>query len=194
MWILDNCRAADVQNSGNVALNIGGRVVIRTIVGNGHGRSGRIIGKVQGVADHGHLAQAAAVVDVVIGSGTVGPTGPQAICIVSKGPGGGTIGHRCQLTAMLPGVGPSAVGKHIADGVAGNGLAIVARQLIAPTGVAVGVVDCFGGCTQCSGGVGILLAGQNVACIVVCPDPSLSRCLAILPEGLPLRDFGELLG
>lgn len=47
------CRAAGVQDRRYVALQIGGIVVIRTVVGNGHGGAGRIIGKVQGVAAHG---------------------------------------------------------------------------------------------------------------------------------------------
>ena len=43
------------------------------------------------------------------------------------------------LTAMLPGVGPHAVGQGIAYGVVGNGLPIERRQQVRPIGVAVGV-------------------------------------------------------
>ena len=43
------------------------------------------------------------------------------------------------LTAMLPGVGPRAVGQGIAYGVVGNGLTIERRQQVRPIGVAVGI-------------------------------------------------------
>ena len=43
------------------------------------------------------------------------------------------------LTAMLPGVGPHAVGQGIAYGVVGNGLPIECRQQVRPIGVAVGI-------------------------------------------------------
>jgi len=43
------------------------------------------------------------------------------------------------LTAMLPGVGPRAVGQGIAYGVVGNGLPIERRQQVRPIGIAVGV-------------------------------------------------------
>ena len=115
--ILDNRSTAGIQDGGNVALNIGGIVVVRTVVGDGHGGTGCVVGKVQGIAAHGHLAQTAAVIDVVIGSGTVGPLGSQAVCVVGVRPGGAAIGHGSQLTAMLPSVGPGAVGQHVADDI-----------------------------------------------------------------------------
>ena len=43
------------------------------------------------------------------------------------------------LTAMLPGVGPRAVGQGIAYGVVGNGLPIERRQQVRPISVAVGI-------------------------------------------------------
>ena len=43
------------------------------------------------------------------------------------------------LTAMLPGVGPRAVGQGIAYGVVGDGLPVERRQQVRPVGVAVGV-------------------------------------------------------
>lgn len=102
--ILDNCRATGVQDGGNVALNIGGIVVVRPVVGDGHGSAGCIIGKVQSIAAHSHLAQAAAVVNVVVSSGTVGPLSSQAVRIIGVRPGGAAIGHGGQFTAMLPGM------------------------------------------------------------------------------------------
>ena len=54
--ILDNRSAAGVQDGGNVTLQIGGIVVVRAVVGDRHGSTGCVVGKVQGVAAHGHLA------------------------------------------------------------------------------------------------------------------------------------------
>ena len=55
---------------------------------------------------------------------------------------GGSIGSRCQLPPMLPGEGPPGaviVAGGIADGIVGNGFAIVSRQQVTPACVAVGV-------------------------------------------------------
>lgn len=73
--VLDNRCAAGIQNGGNITLNIGGIVVVGTVVGDGQGSAGRVIGKVQGIAAYGHLAQAAAVIDIAISSRAVGPLG-----------------------------------------------------------------------------------------------------------------------
>ena len=177
--ILDNCSTAAVQDSGNVALNIGGIVVVRTVIGDGHGGTGCIVGKVQGIVAHSHLAQAAPVIDVVIGSGTVGPLGSQTVCVVGVRPSGAAIGHGSQLTAMLPGVGPGSVRQHIANGVTFNGIAIISGQQIAPCGV-IGISDRIDDSTQSSGGIRILCAAGDIACVVICPDPSFARCLVVL--------------
>ena len=181
--ILDNCSTAGIQDGSNVALYIGCIVVVRTVVGDGHGGGGCIVGKVQSIATHGHLAQAAAVIDVVIGSGTVGPLGSQAVCVVGVRPGGAAIGHGSQLTAMLPGIGPGAVRQHVANGITGNGLAVVPGQQIAPSAI-IGIVDSALHRTQCAGGIGILLPTGDVTCVVIGPDPGLTRCLVVLTSQL----------
>ena len=137
--ILNNCRAAGVQDGGNVALQVGGIVVVRTVVGDGHGSSGYVVGKVQGINAHGLLAQTADVVDVIVGSCTICPLRSQAVCVVGVRPGGTAIGHGSQLAAMLPGIGPCTVGKRIADLVMGNGPSAVFRQKVTPGRIAVGV-------------------------------------------------------
>ena len=47
--------------------------------------------------------------------------------------------HGRQLTAMLPGIGPCAVGQGMAYGVVGDGLPIERRQQVRPISVAVGI-------------------------------------------------------
>ena len=137
--VLDDRCAAGIQDGGNVTLDVRHIVVVRTIVGNRHGCAGCVISKVQRVTAHGHSAQAAAVVNVAVGSGTVGTLCPQTIGIIGHAPCGGTVGHGCQFSSMLPGIGPGAVRKRIADGIMGNGLAVITRQQIAPSTVAIDI-------------------------------------------------------
>lgn len=170
MWILDNCRAAGIQDGGHIALNIGGIIVIRAVVGNGHGRSGCVIGKVQGVTAHGHLAQTTAVIDIVISDRVVGSLGSQPVCIVGIDPSRAAIGHRYQLTAMLPSIRPRAVTERIADLVIGDGLAVISGQQVTPAGIAISIGDGIQHRTQRSDGVSVLLTTGNVACIVIIPN------------------------
>ena len=54
----------------------------------------------------GDRCQLDAFIVVIIGSGAIGPAGTQAIGIISVRPGGGSVGHGCQLPTVLPGEGP----------------------------------------------------------------------------------------
>lgn len=82
---------------------------------------------------------------------------------------------------MLPGVGPGAVGEHIANGIAGDGLTVVTRQQIAPGGVAIAVVNGALYGTQSARCVGILLAAGDIAPVVISPNPGLACRLVVLP-------------
>ena len=62
-----------------------------------------------------------------------------AVGIVAVGDAAAALAHGRQLTAMLPGVGPCAVGQGIAYGVVGDGLPIERRQQVRPISVAVGI-------------------------------------------------------
>mgnify|MGYP000581492780 CR=1 FL=1 len=62
-----------------------------------------------------------------------------AVGVVAVGDAAAALAHGRQLTAMLPGVGPRAVGQGIAYGVVGDGLPVERRQQVRPIGVAVGV-------------------------------------------------------
>ena len=61
------------------------------------------------------------------------PAVAQGICSAEGGR------HGRQLAAVLPAVGPCAVGQGIAYGVVGDGLPIERRQQVRPIGIAVGV-------------------------------------------------------
>ena len=62
-----------------------------------------------------------------------------AVGIVAVGDAAAALAHGRQLTAVLPGVGPCAVGQRIAYGVVGDGLPIERRQQVRPISVAVGI-------------------------------------------------------
>ena len=114
-----------------------------------------------------------------MGFGAIGFLGTQAVGVVLVAPGGGAVGHACQLTA-IPGVSPCAVVQRIADLVMGDGHAVVSRQQVAPGAVSIGVAhrgECF---AKFAGGVGVLRLGEDVAAVVVRPDPSLARRLIVL--------------
>ena len=62
-----------------------------------------------------------------------------AVGIVAVGDAAAALAHGRQLAAVLPGVGPRAVGQGIAYGVVGDGLPVERRQQVRPISVAVGV-------------------------------------------------------
>lgn len=77
-----------------------------------------------------------------------------------------------QLTDKLPNVDLGAVKQHITNGITGNGLAIIAGQQIAPCGV-IGIGDRNDDSAQSSGGIRILCAAGDIACVVICPGQDL---------------------
>ena len=62
-----------------------------------------------------------------------------AVGVVAVGDAAAALAHGRQLAAMLPGIGPCAVGQGIAYGVVGDGLPIERRQQVRPIGVAVSI-------------------------------------------------------
>ena len=62
-----------------------------------------------------------------------------AVGVVAVGDAAPGLAHGRQLAAMLPGIGPCAVGQGVAYGVVGDGLPVERRQQVRPISVAVGV-------------------------------------------------------
>ena len=56
----------------------------------------------------------------------------QALGVVDKAGGGAGLAHLLELAAVLPGVGPGAVGQGIANGVVGDRDAIEGGELVLP--------------------------------------------------------------
>ena len=76
-----------------------------------------------------------------------------------------------KLAAVLPGVGPGAVGERIANSVVGDRDAVVGGELVLPVGIAVGVRHGFQRSAHSAGGVGVALLAQDVTAPVVFVDP-----------------------
>ena len=95
--------------------------------------------KVQLVAAPGHLRQLIAQVREVVRRAVDCLGNALAIGIVAVGDAAGALAHRRQLAAVLPGVGPCAVGQGIAYGIVGDGFPVICCQQVRPISVAVGV-------------------------------------------------------
>ena len=95
--------------------------------------------KMQLVAAPCHLRQLVAQVRVVVRCAVDCLENALAIGIVAVGDAAAALAHGRQLAAMLPGIGPCAVGQRIAYGVVGDGLPIERRQQVRPISVAVGI-------------------------------------------------------
>ena len=91
------------------------------------------------VAAPGQVRQGVAQVGIIVRR-TVGRLGNAlAVGIVAVGDAAAGFAHGRQLAAVLPGIGPRAVGQGIAYGVVGDGLPIERRQQVRPISVAAGV-------------------------------------------------------
>ena len=86
-----------------------------------------------------HLRQLVAQVRVVVRCAVDRLGNALAVGIVAVGDAVAALAHRRQLAAVLPCIGPCAVGQGIAYGVVGDGLPIERRQQVRPIGVAVGI-------------------------------------------------------
>ena len=177
----DYCCTGSIQDRRDIALQVGDIVVSCTVVGYGHGHTAGIVGKIQRIPIHRHLAQLAAVVDIAICRAAVGPFGPHALGIVGEGPGGASTGHSGQLPAMLPGISPLSVTEDIANSIAGDGVSVISGKQIAP-GIVVAVGLGGGGSAQGSGGAGILLLTEDIARIIIAPGPALPCPLIVLRD------------
>ena len=91
------------------------------------------------VAAPGHLRQLIAQVREVVRRAVDCLGNALAIGIVAVGDAAAALAHGRQLAAVLPGIGPCAVGQGIAYGVVGDGLPIERRQQVRPISVAVGI-------------------------------------------------------
>ena len=85
-----------------------------------------------------HLRQLVAQIRVVVRCAVDRLGNALAVGIVAVGDAA-ALAHGRQLAAVLPGVGPCAVGQGIAYGVVGDGFPIERRQQVRPISVAVGI-------------------------------------------------------
>lgn len=76
---------------------------------------------------------------VIVGDAIDGFGDSLAVGVVGVGNAGSIFFHAHELPAMLPCISPCAVCERVADGVVGDGRAVVGRQQILPLAVAVGL-------------------------------------------------------
>ena len=126
------------------------------------------------------------VVDMVVVGGD-DLLGPHTVGIVLEGhrhivgfPADVLAVHRHEFPAMLPCIGPGPVIQGVADFVVGYGCAVVIGEQVAPLAVAIGIGDGVQHLAKAFLGVGILLAGQDVARVIVGPYPGLPQLLVVL--------------
>ena len=86
-----------------------------------------------------HLRQLVAQVRVVVRCAVDRLGNALAVGIVAVGDAAAGLAHGRQLAAVLPGIGPCAVGQGIAYGVVGDGFPVIRRQQVRPISVAVGI-------------------------------------------------------
>ena len=91
------------------------------------------------VAARGQVRQSVAQVGIIVRRAVDRLGNALAVGIVAVGDAAAGFAHGRQLAAMLPGIGPCAVGQGIAYGVVGDGLPIERRQQVRPIGIAVGI-------------------------------------------------------
>ena len=91
------------------------------------------------IAAPGQVRQGVAQVGIVVRCAVDCLGNALAVGIVAEGDAVAALAHRRQLAAVLPCIGPCAVGQGVAYGVVGDGLPIERRQQVRPIGVAVGI-------------------------------------------------------
>ena len=102
-------------------------------------RAQAVVGEVHPVAAPGQVRQGVAQIGVIIRRAVDRLGNAFSVGIVAVGDAAAALAHRRQLAAVLPGVGPCAVGQGIAYGVVGDGLPIERRQQVRPISVAVSI-------------------------------------------------------
>ena len=91
------------------------------------------------VAAPGQVRQGVAQIGVIIRRAVDRLGNAFSVGIVAVGDAAAALAHGRQLAAVLPGVGPCAVGQWVAYGVVGDGLPIERRQQVRPISVAVSI-------------------------------------------------------
>ena len=178
-----DARATGADEAGHVSLRVLDVEILRAVVVHGQ-RAGRVVGKVQLIAAPSQLHQLVAQIMVIIRRAVNGFRDALAVGIVAVGDCLAGIAHPCQLTPVLPCVRPRAVAQEVADLVCRQALPADARQQIAPTRVAVAVVDGAHRRAEGSGCIGVLRLAQDVPAAVVGLRPRLSCRLIVLAHKL----------
>ena len=135
--------AAGVHKTGDIALGIFQVEIPVAVIRHGRGTQA-VVGEVHPVAAPGQVRQGVAQIGIIVRRAVDRLGNALAVGIVAVGDAAATLAHGRQLTAMLPGIGPCAVGQGIAYGIVGDGFPVIRRQQVRPISVAVGIgAACF---------------------------------------------------
>ena len=130
------------------------------------------------------LHQLVAQIMVIVGRAVDGLRDALAVGIVAVGDIRPGLAHPRELAAVLPCVGPCPVAQEVADLIRRQALAADARQQIAPTRVAVAIVDGAHRRAEISSRIGILRLALDVAAVIVGIRPRLPSRLIVLAHEL----------
>ena len=170
-----------VHNLNHIALCILDVQICGSVIRHRRGTQA-VVGEVHPIATPGQVRQGVAQVGIIVRCAVDCLGNALAVGIVAVGDAAAGLAHGRQLTAMLPGIGPCAVGQGVAYGVVGDGFPVIRRQQVSPLAVVVAIGDGAPHCTQRTGGIGIFFFAENIAAIVIGIDPRLARCLVVLTD------------
>ena len=85
--------------------------------------------------------------------------------------GHAALAHLLELAALLPGVRPRPIIERVANGVVGDRLPVIRRQLVLPVAVRVRIGNGVYRRAGRAGGVGVIRLGGDVAAAVVVVHP-----------------------
>ena len=127
--------AGAVNDSDNIALEVMNVSILRPVELYNGGAVLGVVPEVEGVAALGHVHDVLAMQNVVGDRSIHRFPHAQALGVVDKAGGGAALAHLLELAAVLPGVGPGAVGERIANGVVGNGRVVIGDELVLPVAI-----------------------------------------------------------
>ena len=166
-----------VHNLNHIALCILDVQICGSVIRHRRGTQA-VVGEVHPIATPGQVRQGVAQVGIIVRCAVDCLGNALAVGIVAVGDAAAGLAHGRQLTAMLPGIGPCAVGQGVAYGVVGDGLPIERRQQVRPIGVAVSI--------GCENGIWIFViviicqaALSYVAAIVIGVRPDIATGIVL---------------
>ena len=190
--IFYHTRAAAVHKADNIILAVAEIEVLRAVVIDADYVAARVVGVellYLACAAALHLRHEQAPVVVESGGNAVYSFAAAYALLVVGVARCGVVPRKALQTLAFPGQRVAPVAERVADLVIGDGLPVVARELVLPRTV-VGIGNGVRRRTQRAGGIGVLLLFQEVARIVIGVGRRLVREAVVYPCKLVQRIIG----